>query len=51
MPKLGTSILTSKWQKEAIFLLSKDNASEKERNEYQERLKLYQSGKPYREDP
>jgi tetratricopeptide (TPR) repeat protein len=39
-----------KWQKEAINLLTKEEAA-KWQAEFEERLKLYQSGKPYRESP
>jgi WD40 repeat protein/tetratricopeptide (TPR) repeat protein len=38
-----------KWQKKAIELITEKNPAEW-RLEFQERLKLYESGKPYRED-
>jgi tetratricopeptide (TPR) repeat protein len=39
-----------KWQKEAINLLTKKEPAEWP-GQFDERLKLYQSGKPYRESP
>jgi tetratricopeptide (TPR) repeat protein len=39
-----------KWEKEAISLLTKEEPAE-QRAAFEERLKLYQSGKPYRESP
>jgi tetratricopeptide (TPR) repeat protein len=39
-----------KWQKEAINLLTEKEPAEW-RAEFDERLKLYQLGKPYRESP
>jgi len=39
-----------KWQKEAINLLP-EHASAEARRDYESRLKLYQSSKPYRESP
>ena len=38
----------AKWQKEAMGLRPEDERGEL-RTEYQERLTLYESGKPYRE--
>jgi hypothetical protein len=38
-----------KWQKKAIHLLTKEEAA-KWRDKLEERLKLYQSGKTYREE-
>ncbi|MHC4540219.1 MAG: hypothetical protein ACYS74_10625, partial [Planctomycetota bacterium] len=39
-----------KWQKEAIDLLTEDTSAES-RSNYESRLNLYQSGKPYRQVP
>jgi serine/threonine protein kinase len=39
-----------KWQKTAISLLTKEDPAEWQA-EFEERLKLYESGKPYRESP
>jgi hypothetical protein len=39
------------FQKKAMSLLVRGEAPEQERSDYEARLKLYQSGKPYREEP
>ena len=39
-----------KWQKKAIDLLTEDTSAES-RSNYESRLNLYQSGKPYRQSP
>lgn len=46
----GNFELAVKWQEKAIDLFGKDNASSEDMTEYDRRLKLYQSSKPYREE-
>ncbi|MCX5637704.1 MAG: hypothetical protein NTX52_08445, partial [Planctomycetota bacterium] len=45
--EVGDFASAIKWQKEAIDLLPKDNRANRQAN-YEVRLKLYESGKPYR---
>jgi tetratricopeptide (TPR) repeat protein len=48
--EVGDFATAVKWQKEAIDLLTEDKRDKWQAN-YESRLKLYQSGKPYRESP
>jgi len=49
MPRPAIFKSAVKWQKKAIDLLTEKQ--EELRADFEERLKLYQSGKPYRESP
>lgn len=48
--EIGDFELAVEWQEKAIELLNGEDRKKNE-NEFKERLKLYQTGKPYREEP